>query len=124
MSETVAGVPSEHDKPRTSGAGSWLRWTVAAVFGLLYAYAIWLALFIFIAASSAQGSGLTGLGVVVMLLPVAFPVLIYLAAIVIGRRMWVWRQALIFLAGLGLVAVFWLDVVMFQVAAQSSLVAA
>ena len=110
-------------KPATRGAGSWLRWTVAALFGLIYSFAIWVAVFALVLASQGN-TGLTPAGVGVGLMPVIFPVLVYAGVVLGGRRLWVWKQALLFLAGFALVGVFWLDVVMLQVAAQSSLVGA
>lgn len=107
----------------TSGAGSWLRWSVAAVFGLLYAWAIWLAVFT-LAAQAGGETGLNGAGWTVMLLPVVFPVLVYVAAFLVGRRRRVWQLALMFVAGLCLVAVFWLDVVMYMIRAGASLIGA
>lgn len=103
---------------QTPGAGSWLRWVVAAVFGLLFAFAIVIAVFNLIAYNVAVGAGaartLTGLGWVVLLLPVVFPAAVYLGSFVFARRRRVWQLALVFTAGLGLVAVFWLNVLVMQ----------
>lgn len=111
MTETIASV-------RTPGAGSWLRWSAAAAFGLVYAFAIVIAVFNLIAYNVAVGAGaarsLTGLGWTVMLLPVVFPALVYIASFVFARRRRVWQLALVFTVGLGLVAVFWLNVLVMQ----------
>lgn len=104
----------EMTSSRTTGAGSWLRWTVAGLFGLIYTAAVWLAVFHLIVAAG-NGTGLSGAGWAVMLLPVIFPVLVYVAAFIFARRRRVWQLALVYVAGLALVAVFWLDIVMLQV---------
>ncbi len=116
MSTASSAAPA-----RSTGAGSWLRWTVAALFGLLYAWAVWLAVFN-LAAQAGGEAGLNGAGWAVMLMPVIFPALIYVAAFLFGRRRRVWQLALMFVAGLGLVAVFWLDVVMYMIRAGGSLI--
>lgn len=105
---------------RTTGAGSWLRWVVSSLFGLLFAFAIFIAI-INLVAQAGGAQGLSGLGWVVMLLPVIFPAVAFVACFVFARRRRVWQLALVFVAGLALTAVFWLDIVMFQISSGASL---
>lgn len=107
---------------RTTGAGSWLRWSVAIAFGLVYAYFIWAAVAALGLAASGD-PGLNGQGWIVFVLPVVFPALVYVAAFVFARRRRVWQLALVFLAGLLLTAVFWLNIVTFQITSGASLLA-
>ena len=118
----MTAVDSAAPTARTAGAGSWLRWTVSAVFGLLYAYAIWAAVAALALAASGE-PGLNGKGWIVLLLPVIFPILVFVGGFIFGRRRRVWQLALIFTAGLTLVAIFWLDIIMFQISSGASLLA-
>lgn len=87
----------------------WLIVTIAGVAGLLYAYALWTALgYLMLQAGGVEG--LSGYGWFVHLLPVVFPVAVFAGAFAIGWRRRALPFALIMLAGLTLVAVFWLDV--------------
>lgn len=106
----------------TAGAGSWLRWATSIVFGLLYTYFIWAAVAA-LALAAAGSSGLNAQGWLVFLLPVIFPAAVFIAAFVFARRMRVWQLAIVFVAGLALVAVFWLNVVTFQITSGTSLLA-
>ncbi|MFT4135227.1 bacitracin resistance protein [Microbacterium sp.] len=84
--------------------------TIAGAFGLFYAYAVWNAVGFLV--SQAQGPfGLNGYGWFVLSFAVAFPILVFALAFAAGRRRRWWQFVLMLLAGLGLVAVFWLDVV-------------
>ena len=106
------------ETPRSTGAGSWLRWVAATGFGLLYAFAIFIALYDLIAYNGAVGAGaarpLTGLGWFVMLLPAIFAALTFIGIFVFGRRLRVWKLSLVFLTGLTVVAVFWFNVLLLQ----------
>lgn len=84
----------------------WLVWTVIALAGLFYAYAVWNAVAHLI--TMAQ-TGLTGTGWATLLFGVVFPVIVFGFAFAIGRRRRVGELALSFLAGLGIVAVFWMS---------------
>ena len=95
---------------QTTRTPTWLLVTVAGFFGLFYAYAVWNAV-AFLVSQAGGPLGLNGLGWFVHLLPVLFPILVFAAAFRVGyRRAW-WQFALVLLAGLALVAVFWLDIV-------------
>lgn len=87
------------------------RWLVAGVLalaGLFYAYAVWNA--VAYLASMAQ-LGLNGHGWFVLLFAVLFPGVAYVLAWGVGRRRAVGELALVMLAGLGVSAVFWMNVV-------------
>lgn len=103
---------------RSTGAGSWLRWAVSALFGLMYSYFIWLAFFSLQLMSSGV-KPLNALGWTITILPVVFPALAWIATFLIGRRMRVWQLTLLFIAGLCLTAVFWINIINLQ-ATQSA----
>ena len=86
----------------------WIFYMLLGASGLLYAYAIWNAI--------AYMIPLVGLAVgattwVALILAIILPAVVYAAAIALTRRRGLGTVALVLLAGLGLVAVFWLDVV-------------
>ena len=96
--------------PGVSRTPTWLVATVAGAFGLFYAYAVWNAV-AFLVTQASGPLGLNGMGWFVLLLPVAFPLLVFAVSFRLGyHRAW-WALALILLAGLALVAVFWLNIV-------------
>lgn len=104
-------------QPRSTGAGSWLRWAVAAFFGLIYAFAIWSAVFAWTqwtANLTTAGGKISTYGTVMFLLPVIFPAIVWVAAFIIGRRRRVWQLALLYVAGICLLSVFWINIVMQQ----------
>ena len=86
----------------------WILYTLLGLFGLLYAYAVWNAI--------AYTIPLAGLAIgattwVALILAIILPVVVYVLAIAITRRRGLGTVALVLFAGLGAVAVFWLDVV-------------
>lgn len=91
-----------------AGSPRWLVGLVIGLAGLFYAYAVWNAVAHLI--TMAQG-GLTGAGWATLLFGVVFPAIVFGFAFVIGRRRRVGELALAFLAGLGIVAVFWLSLI-------------
>jgi hypothetical protein len=93
------------DSTRTSPR--WVIGLVLGLAGLFYAYAVWNAVAHLI--QMAQG-GLTGGGWITLLFGVVFPALVFVFAYAIGRRRRAGELALVLLAGLGIVAVFWLCV--------------
>lgn len=99
---------AEASSPRTA-LPVWLIATIAAAFGLFYAWAIWTAVS-FIAQQASGVEGLTGYGWFVLVLPVVFPAVVFAGAFALGWRRRALPFALIMLSGLALVAVFWLDV--------------
>lgn len=88
----------------------WLTATVAGFFGLFYAYVVWNTVTLLVAQAGGP-LGLNGLGWFVLLLAVVFPVIAFAVAFAVGWRRRVLPFAAILLAGLALVAVFWLNVV-------------
>ena len=104
MSAEPTTTPPQADPRRPR----WILYTLLGAFGLLYAYAIWNAV--------AYMIPLVGLAIgvtswVALILAIILPVVIYVVAIALTRRRRLGTVALVLLAGLGLVAVFWLDVV-------------
>lgn len=88
---------------------TWLIATIAGIFGLFYAYAVWGAVD-FLVLQAGGALGLNGLGWFVLLFAVVFPILVFAGAFALGWRRSAWQFALLLLAGLGLAAVFWLDI--------------
>lgn len=101
---------SASSAPQQVSAGSprWLVGLVIGLAGLFYAYAVWNAVAHLI--TMAQ-TGLTGGGWATLLFGVAFPAIAFAFAFVIGRRRNVGELSLVFLAGLGIVAVFWMSLI-------------
>lgn len=99
----------------TSNTGSsaarsprWLVGLVIGLAGLFYAYAVWNAVAHLIAMAQ---TGLTGGGWATLMFGVVFPAIVFAFAYAIGRRRRVGELALVFLAGLGIVAVFWMSLI-------------
>ena len=121
MSETTQAARGAAS--RTPG---WLRAVIAGVFGLFYAYAVWNAVGNLIAsaeAASAAGVSLSALGWFLWIFAAAFPIIVFAAAYRVALRRVAWQILLIMLAGLALVAVFWLDVVAYTALNTTSLLA-
>lgn len=96
----------------------WLIATIAGGFGLFYAWGLWTAVSFLIQQASGV-EGLTGYGWFVLVLPVVFPVLVFAGAFALGWRRRALPFALVMLAGLALVAVFWLDVLAYASVSSS-----
>ena len=107
--------------PAASGSPRWLSAVVLGLAGLFYAYAIWNAVAHVI--SMAQ-NGLTGIGWVTLLFGVVFPAIVFVFAYAIGRRRRAGELALVLLAGLGIVVVFWLSLIGYSILNMSDLVTA
>ncbi|AOX47074.1 MULTISPECIES: bacitracin resistance protein [unclassified Microbacterium] len=84
--------------------------TIAGLFGLFYAYVVWSAVALLILQATGP-LGLNGLGWVVYILPIVFPLLAFGAAFAIGQRRKAGEFAIVLLAGLTLSAAFWLAIV-------------
>lgn len=106
------------DAPRRH---TWVTALVLGVAGLFYAFAVWNAIANMVALGQA-GEGLTGLGWGTGLFGVVFPAIVFVFAYLIGRRRGAGGLGLILLAGLGLVAVFWLSLVGYSILNLSDLV--
>lgn len=98
----------------------WAIATIAAGFGLFYAYAVWNALEFLI--SQASGPlGLNGAGWTLLLVAVVFPALAFGGAFALGWRRRAGELALILLTGLVIVAVFWMNVLAYAALNGASL---
>lgn len=86
------------------------RWaaTILIIAGVFYAYALWNAVAFLV---TAAGAGLSGYGWFVLLFAVVFPLIVMALVYFIARKRSVLEIAVAALAGLGLVAVFWLNVI-------------
>lgn len=99
---------SQNTQSVSAGSPRWLVGLVIGLAGLFYAYAVWNAVAHLI--TMAQ-TGLTGGGWATLLFGVVFPAIVFAFAFAIGRRRGVGELALVFLAGLGIVAVFWMSLI-------------
>ncbi|MFS6529059.1 hypothetical protein V8Z69_04665 [Microbacterium aurugineum] len=99
---------SSTTEPVSAGSPRWLVGLVVGLAGLFYAYAVWNAVAHLI--TMAQ-TGLTAGGWATLLFGVAFPAIVFAFAYLIGRRRRVGELLLVFLAGLGVVAVFWMSLI-------------
>ncbi|MER7797595.1 bacitracin resistance protein [Microbacterium sp. NPDC096154] len=112
--ESVGADEARQDAPeRRPRTPTWLSATIAGVFGLLYAYAVWTAisyLVQWIQAAGTAGLSLSAMGWVVWVLAIAIPIAVFALAASLGWRRGATALTLFLLAGLSLVAVFWLDV--------------
>lgn len=102
-------------------APTWLTVTISVAFGLFYAYAVWNAV-AFLITQATSAFGLNGVGWAFLIFAAAFPLIVFAAAFAIGWRRPAWQFALVLLAGLGLVAVFWLNVLAYSYSNGTSLV--
>lgn len=113
--DAAAAVPA-----KSPSAPTWIVVSIAVFFGLFYAYALWNAL-AFLVAQATGPLGLNGYGWFVLIFAVVFPVIAFGVAFAVGWRRRAWEFALVLLAGLCVVAVFWLDVVGFAAVYGASL---
>lgn len=98
---------------RAQAMPTWAVVAIAVFFGLFYTYAVWNAVD-FLVAQATGPLPLNGYGWFVLLLAVFFPLIAFGIAFAVGwRRRW-WQFALTLLSGLGIVAVFWLDVLAYS----------
>jgi len=108
--KTADGAASTR-KPRIMP--TWAIVTISVIFGLFYAYFVWNAIDFLITQATGTLS-LNGYGWFVLLFAVVFPLIAFGIAFAIGwRRVW-WEFGLVLLSGLGVVAVFWLDVLAYS----------
>lgn len=102
----------------------WLLGTIMGLFGLFYAYAVWNAIGNLVAAVQAAGEvglSLNALGWTLWIFAIAFPIIVYVFAFWLSHRRHAGHAVLIMLAGLGLIAVFWLDLVAYTALNTASL---
>ncbi|MGF3055570.1 hypothetical protein [Microbacterium sp. YY-01] len=89
-------------------APTWVRIGIVGLFGLFYAYAVWNTIAEIISVSQM---GLSGTGWALLIFAAVFPLIIFTAAGSLGWKRPVSELAVALLAGLGVVAVFWLNMV-------------
>ena len=92
----------------------WVVTTLAVLFGLFYAYDAWEAVGNVIGISTLASSldtTISVLGWVVLSIGIAVPIVVFLVAFRIGRGRDLLAQVLVYLAGLGVVAVVSLTIV-------------
>lgn len=95
------------EQPAASGAVTRvLRGVLTGIGGLAYAFIVWTAVFY---AVQLSAGGMTGYGWFLLLLPAIVAVLIFVVALVLGRRRSIGVLVLVVLAGLALSAVFLLN---------------
>ncbi|NNH02604.1 hypothetical protein HLA99_01815 [Microbacterium ulmi] len=102
----------------------WLLGTIMGLFGLFYAYAVWNAIANLIQTAQFFGDAgrpLNAFGWAVWIFAIVFPVIVYVFAFRLSHRRPAHHALLIMLTGLGLVAVFWLDLVAYTALSPSSL---
>lgn len=117
MTEAVVN-PESASQP--DGGPRWLRFLVVGLAGLFYAYAVWNAVAHLV---TMAVDGLSVTGWVTLLFGVIFPAIVFALSFAIGRRRNTGEQALVLLAGLGVVAVFWLSLIGYSVLSAATLVA-
>ncbi|MTE22927.1 hypothetical protein [Microbacterium sp. ZXX196] len=97
---------------RPSGTPGWIVATISGIAGLFFAYAMWAGvsyLVVMAQTASAAGGSLTPFAWIAMVMTIALPVVLFIVAVLLGRRAGWWRLALYLVVGLGVVAVFWLN---------------
>ncbi|MDA4895888.1 MULTISPECIES: hypothetical protein [Microbacterium] len=94
----------------------WLFYTLLGIAGLFYAYAVWNAIAYLV---TVAGLGIDATSWAALVIAILLPVLVFVVSILITRRRGLGVLAIVLLAGLGVVAVFWVDVVGYTVKALS-----
>jgi hypothetical protein len=115
---TEASVPEDPtrvdvERPSVPATPLWLAVTIAAVFGVVFAYDVWEAIGNLVGLNIYAGQlevALTGYGVALLIVGVAVPFLVYATAFWLGRRRGPLAQVVLFLAGYALVQVLSADV--------------
>ncbi|MGM1016077.1 MAG: bacitracin resistance protein [Actinomycetota bacterium] len=109
--------PAERPQPRLR----WLRAVVLGITGLFYAYAVWNAV-AFLITYATSALGLNTYGWFVLLFAVVFPALVLAVAYALGRGRKLGEFSLVLVTGLGVVAVFWMNIVAYATLNLSSFV--
>ncbi len=97
---------SENTVAQTSSFGLG-KSVIVGFAGLFYAYAVWNAVAYLMTVAPA---GINAYGWFVLIFSVLFPILVFVIAYAMGRRRSIGELAIGLVAGLGLVAVFWMNV--------------
>ena len=98
---------------RRSHMPTWLVATIAGGFGLFYAYAVWNAV-AFLLQQAGGSFGLSALGWFVLIFACVFPILTFALAFALGWKRRALESILIFLTGLAVTSVLWLNVVAYS----------
>lgn len=93
---------------RPARTPTWILVAVGGFFALFYAYALWQAVGNTIQAAQI---GLNALGWFIWIFAILFPVVSFAVSFALSYRRGVAVYTLVLLTGLGLVAVFWLNVI-------------
>lgn len=115
MSEQTADERTPHEQRQSLGI---LKTIILGLAGLFYAYGVWNAIAYLVTVAQF---GLNAYGWFVLILSVLFPVLVFAGAFALARRRSALEFAVVLLAGLALVAVFWMNVVALSALNISSL---
>mgnify|MGYP003408365278 FL=1 len=99
---------------------TWYAVSIGVLFGLFYAYIVWQAVASLVSAAAGP-LGLNAMGWLVWIMAIVVPLIAFGAAFVVGRRRGKLGYALTMLAGLGLVAAFWLNIVAYTTLNAGSL---
>jgi hypothetical protein len=92
----------------------WLVVMISGLIGLFYAFVVWNAVVLLVNGIS-HPLGLNPYGWFVYLAAVAFPLIAFGAAFALGWRRRPWEFALVLVTGLGLAAVFWMNIFVYGV---------
>jgi hypothetical protein len=114
MSESPSAAPTAQKSGRR--APRWLAFTIAVLFGLVYAYDVWEGIGNLVGLNiAAQGldTRLSGFGFGVLFAGVLLPIAAYVLAAWFGRSRGAGAQAALFLVGLCVSAAFAIDIFMF-----------
>ena len=93
----------------------WLELTLAIGFGLFFAYDAWEGVGNLIGMGGVAASletSITGLGWVVLIAAILLPVVLFAVAFLLGRRRTAVVQAMLYLTGLAVSAVLYLDILL------------
>jgi hypothetical protein len=93
----------------------WLEITLAIAFGLFFAYDAWEAVGNLVGVADLAGTldtSITGLGWVVLVAAILLPILLFAAAFLLGRRRSAVVQAALYLTGLAVSALLYLDILL------------
>ncbi len=110
MSDMDAAKPVVSDAAATPGRGAlrgWVVFGILTVTGLGYAYAVFTTISFL---TSFAASGLSGYGWFVLIFAAVFPLIVLALVYAIARRRSALELFVAALAGLGVTAVFWLNV--------------
>lgn len=109
----AAGASASPPRPATP---LWLAVTIAAIFGVLYAYDVWEAVRDLVGVSLMVGDlgvSLAGIGIALLIAALVVPLLVYALAFRLGYHRGPLAQVVLFLAGYAVVQVLTLDLAAF-----------